>query len=131
MSRRETVQEIYAAFGRGDIPAILERLAEDVQWEHDTQDHGIALLTPRRGRHEVMRFFEALGSIEISEFDVRALLEGGAQIAGVVHVTHRHKVTGKTFSDLEMHLWTFDERGQVSAFRHMVDSHALWLQQQP
>ena len=28
-----TVQTIYAAFGRGDIPAILDTLDADVQWE--------------------------------------------------------------------------------------------------
>jgi ketosteroid isomerase-like protein len=28
-----TVQGIYQAFGSGDVPAILERLAEDVAWE--------------------------------------------------------------------------------------------------
>jgi ketosteroid isomerase-like protein len=34
MSNGETVQEIYEAFGHGDISAILERYAEDVRWEH-------------------------------------------------------------------------------------------------
>jgi ketosteroid isomerase-like protein len=29
----ETVQQIYAAFGRGDIPAILAALDDDVKWE--------------------------------------------------------------------------------------------------
>ena len=30
-----TVQELYAAFGRGDIPAILAKLADDVVWESE------------------------------------------------------------------------------------------------
>ena len=34
MSNLATVQGIYAAFRRGDIPAILECLAEDVVWEY-------------------------------------------------------------------------------------------------
>jgi ketosteroid isomerase-like protein len=28
-----TVQGIYEAFGKGDVPAILEVLADDVEWE--------------------------------------------------------------------------------------------------
>ena len=28
----QAVQDIYAAFGRGDIPGIVERLAPDVTW---------------------------------------------------------------------------------------------------
>lgn len=34
MSPIETVRQIYAAFGRGDVPAILACLAEDVDWEY-------------------------------------------------------------------------------------------------
>ena len=40
MSRNtETVQEIYASFGRGDIHAILAKLREDIEWEHDALDN--------------------------------------------------------------------------------------------
>jgi len=35
MTSKETVLERYAAFGRGDVPAILEHLAPDVEWEYD------------------------------------------------------------------------------------------------
>jgi ketosteroid isomerase-like protein len=131
MSNRQTVDGIYAAFGRGDVPAILEVLAEDVAWEHDTKDHGIAVLTPRRGRREVMAFFEGLAVLEFQRFEITGVLEGGRQIAVAVQVEHTHRRTRKRFADLELHLWTFDARGQVAAFRHMVDSHQLWLQQQP
>ena len=129
MTRRETVEAIYAAFGRGDVPAILDKLADDVRWEHDATDHGIGVLTPRSGRRDVGNFFEALGAIDITRFDLLNLLEGGDQIAAVIRITHRHKQTGKTFHDLELHLWTLDDRGMVTAFRHSVDTHGLWLQQ--
>jgi ketosteroid isomerase-like protein len=50
-----TVQEIYAAFGRGDIPAILDRLAEDIDWEPDppvdVRRRGPRVLLPPRRRH--------------------------------------------------------------------------------
>jgi ketosteroid isomerase-like protein len=32
MSNVATVQSIYEAFGRGDIPAILDRISDDVIW---------------------------------------------------------------------------------------------------
>lgn len=32
MTPIERVQQIHAAFGRGDIPAILAALADDVEW---------------------------------------------------------------------------------------------------
>ena len=33
MSNVATVQKIYEAFGKGDVPAILAVLADDVEWE--------------------------------------------------------------------------------------------------
>jgi ketosteroid isomerase-like protein len=33
MTPLETVQGIYQAFGRGDIPSILATVADDVAWE--------------------------------------------------------------------------------------------------
>jgi uncharacterized protein len=33
MSNIETVKGVYEAFGRGDIPAILEVIADDIEWE--------------------------------------------------------------------------------------------------
>jgi hypothetical protein len=38
MSNAATVQGIYEAFGRGDIPAILDHLSEDVVWDAWTEE---------------------------------------------------------------------------------------------
>lgn len=74
----ETIQSIYAAFGRGDIPAILAQLADDVAWEqwpdHRAQQAGVPWLQERRGQDE------------------------------------------------EIHLWTLNPAGQVSGFRHYIDT---------
>lgn len=34
MAHTETARAIYDAFGRGDVPAILDHLADDVEWEY-------------------------------------------------------------------------------------------------
>jgi ketosteroid isomerase-like protein len=130
MKNIETVQAIYAAFGAGDVPAILERLAEDVEWEHDSVDHGIRWLKPRRGRNDVVNFFASLGDLQFHRFEIRNLLTGGDQVAAVLHVEHTDRATGKRFTDLELHLWTFGADGRVTRFRHVVDTHQLLLQGQ-
>ena len=33
MSNVDTVKEMYEAFGRGDVPAIIEKLDENVEWD--------------------------------------------------------------------------------------------------
>ena len=34
MNHIETVQKIYEAFGKGDVPAILGHLSDDADWEY-------------------------------------------------------------------------------------------------
>src|SRR4051794_17211919 len=61
-----TVAGIYAAFGRGDVPAIVGRLAEDVAWDdwadNFAQRAGVPDLVPRRGPAEVEAFFAVVSS---------------------------------------------------------------------
>jgi uncharacterized protein len=49
----KTVQAMYEAFGRGDVPSILERLDDDVVWEEGGLDHGVPWLRRRRPRRRV------------------------------------------------------------------------------
>lgn len=119
----ETVRGIYESFGRGDIPAILSRLAEDVEWEHESADHGVPWLTPRRGRASVGAFFEALSALEFRRFAPRGFLEGDGMVAVVVDEGLTVRATGRPIDDLAIHLWTFDASGAVVRFRHCVDTH--------
>ena len=41
MSNVETVQATYDAFGRGEIEAILDQLADDVEWDQDEPGYGV------------------------------------------------------------------------------------------
>lgn len=124
MSNLQAVQAIYQAFGTGNIPGIVDRLADDVEWEHDSVDHGIPWLKPGRGKPHVLGFFGIVGKdLEISKFDVRSLLEGGSQVVALIGIEAKVRSTGKSYKDYEAHVWTFNAQGKVSAFRHLVDTH--------
>lgn len=127
----ETVQEIYAAFGRQDIPAIIDRMADDVAWEHDVVDHGSPILRPGVGREAVARFFQTIGErLDITRFEVRNLLASGNQVAAVIDIGVTDRRSGQDLSDAsEIHLWTIDD-GEVTAFRHHVDTHRYVLAEQ-
>lgn len=116
-----TVQAIYAAFGRGDIPAILGHLAEDVAWEHDWGGTPLPLYRPRKGRDAVPGFFSELQAIEIARFEPVNLLTGGDQVVAVIRLEATARATGRKITDLEAHLWTFGADGRVHAFRHLAD----------
>src|SRR3954453_11509262 len=87
MSNLQTVQDIYAAFGRGDIPAILDKLADGAQLDPlpdggGAQRHDVPWLRERTGRDEVAGFFEALGGLEIHELAPTGFFEAGGPGGG-------------------------------------------------
>ena len=119
------VAGIYAAFGRGDVPAVLDALAEDVAWEDWTdnwaQRAGVPALRPRRGRDEVAGFFELLGQWQLLEFAVLDVIGSGRQVAAEIRASFALPDGGR-FADEEVHLWTFDDTGRVVRFRHYLDT---------
>jgi ketosteroid isomerase-like protein len=124
MSNLETVQSIYQAFGRGDIPAILERLAPGVVWDHDLPGYGVGYLEPGTGREDVAKFFAGLDVLDFESFEILNFLEGANQVAVTIRSALRNKTTGRHLTDLEVHIWTFGDDGLVVRFAHVVDRHA-------
>lgn len=127
MSHTQTVAAIYEAFGRGDVPAILDRLADDVAWEARPDGQGAHLreapwLAERHGRAEVAGFFESLQQLEFHEFRPTALLADADLVAAVIAVDIAVRATGRRFRDLEVHLWTFGADGKATEFRHVLDT---------
>jgi ketosteroid isomerase-like protein len=123
MTPIETVQSMYAAFGRGDVATILAACAEDVEWEHNTFPNPVPWLQPRRGRANVPAFFEALGAIEITRFEPKHFFGEGRLVVSLVDVEFTVKATGKKVIELEeVHIWHFDDAGKLSRFRHRVDT---------
>lgn len=124
MSAVETVQDIYAAFGRGDVPAILTRLADDVQWEYATAANPIPWLQPLTGRDQVPRFFEALAShVEITRFEVAKIFGDASTVVDLVHLEYTARATGRKVQETdEVHIWHFNAAGQVQRFRHRADT---------
>jgi ketosteroid isomerase-like protein len=127
MSNQETVHQIYAAFGRGDVAAILATLADDVRWDHmpdggGAQRHGVPWLAERTGREDVAGFFEALGALEFHRFAPTALLGDGDQVVALIDEDVTVRATGERFRDATAHVWTFGPDGRVLAFRHLTDT---------
>jgi len=85
MTPFETVQGIYQAFGRGDVPAILATVADDVAWEswadNSAQKAGVRWMTPRHGKAGVLEFFQLVAQFQIHEFKVLSIMGNERQVA--------------------------------------------------
>jgi ketosteroid isomerase-like protein len=121
-----TVSAIYTAFGRGDVPAILDHLAEDVRWEewadNSAQQAGVPWLLARRGKAGVLEFFGVMGAMQMRDFRVLSLMAGGNQVAAEIEIEFDVPSSGRTLRDQELHLWTCDDDGKVVRLRHYVDT---------
>ncbi|MFN8507471.1 MAG: nuclear transport factor 2 family protein [Dehalococcoidia bacterium] len=123
----ETVQAIYGAFAAGDVPAILARLHPAVGWEQWTarsaQADNVPWLAPRSGVEGAAAFFTLLNeALEFHEFTVLDITVSDRQAAAEVVLDSTVRATGKRVLDEEMHLWTFDDDGRVTRFRHYADT---------
>jgi uncharacterized protein len=127
MSNLQTVQDIYAAFARGDIPAILDEVADDVRWDHlpdggGAQRHDVPWLRARTGRDDVAGFFEALGALDFHEFAPTAFLADGDLVVALIDEDATVTATGERIRDAAAHVWTFGPDGRVTEFRHVADT---------
>jgi ketosteroid isomerase-like protein len=127
MGNVETIQQVYEAFGRGDVEAILERLADDVAWDQDAPSYGVPIYEPGTGKDHVRRFFANLADVDMRRFEPRNFLVGGDQVAVTIDVELDVRATGRSVTALEVHLWTFDAGGRITRFFHCIDRHAFVL----
>ena len=122
----ETVGKIYEAFGKGDIPAILEHIAEDVRWEawenNYAQNADVPWLQPGTGKHRVMNFFKIVGEMKFNEFTIKSIMPGPDQVAVELVLEAVLPGTGVVLRDEEIHLWTFNAEGKVIRMRHYADT---------
>ncbi|WP_068280104.1 nuclear transport factor 2 family protein [Aldersonia kunmingensis] len=118
------VEQIYAAFGRGDIQYILSQLSPDVVWgEPDDygERSGIPVLQSRRGPDEVAAFFAEIEAWTFHTFDVQQLLSGGRSVAAVVYVDTGIPGGGR-MAAREIHLWEFGPDNKVASFSEFYDT---------
>jgi hypothetical protein len=120
------IGKLYELFGKGDVPAILEHVSEDAQWEHweknSAQANGVPYLQAGKGKKGAADFLASLAAVEIRDFKVGGMLAGGNKVCAEIVIEFRVKATGKLLRDEQLHLWTLDDRGQVVAFRHYLDT---------
>jgi ketosteroid isomerase-like protein len=124
MSNIQTVQQIYAAFGRGDIPAILERVSPDTRWGFNgAQPEQVPYHTEIRGAGELPSFFGKLGeSVAFESFEPRTFLDAGRDVVVEVAMRFQMSRTGKPVDQTQLHWWSFDDAGKVSRLIHFEDT---------
>ena len=123
MSNLGTVRDVYEAFGKGDVPRILQHLSEDVVWEYGAGASDVPWLQPRAGKEGAAAFLSSLADFQIQKFQPKTLLESNDLVVVVLDVEATVGSTGLRINEEDqIHLWHFDKDGKVARFRHRADT---------
>jgi ketosteroid isomerase-like protein len=126
VTNEQTVKDVYAAFQRQDVAAILERVADNVDWRND----GVASSECPwngnfSGKANVPGFFMAVGQhLDLPVFEVKAIAASGPFVAVHLRIEGTVRKTGKGWKNDAVHFWTFNDRGQIASYRHFNDTAA-------
>ena len=109
--------------GRGDIPAYLDLLTDDVEWTLQGPSV-IPFAGTRRGREGVVEFFSLLGeTVEFQQFEPREFVAQGDTVAVVGYERNLIKPTGRTFEQEWVHVYTLRD-GKIAKHRAFEDTAA-------
>lgn len=121
-SNIEAVQRLYAAYGRGDVDAVLAELADDVDWAAEAASTSVPWYGSYRGKGEVPRFFKEIGSnVEITEFTPLSFTSNDTDVVATVRWAYTVTSTGKRAAMYMQH-WFRLADGKIVFFRGSEDS---------
>ncbi len=125
------VQNLYAAFARGDITTLLAGLREDVRWGLNVEPaapgaSAVPTFRACSGRVEVAEFFAGLGrDLEFHTFAPQSFTAGAREVACLLVIETTVRATGRRVRVESLHHFSFDETGLVSRFREFTDTLAV------
>jgi ketosteroid isomerase-like protein len=121
----EIVQSAYAAFGRGDIPGVLEMLAEDVSWQTVGDAADYPLFRQWQGRAGAAEFFATLVSLEeIAAFEPQTFDAAADKVFVTGRIESVVKASGRKVAYEWIHVWT-TRGGKVVAWKEWLDGAVL------
>ena len=122
----KVVQDAYAAFGRGDIPALLGFMSDDVQWQPviGTAKH-VPFSGERKGKTSVAEFFRLVAENEdFQQFEPREFVAQGDKVVAIGHYRAVTKSTSKTFESDFVMVFTLRD-GKLTKFQEFTDSAGI------
>ena len=122
-SNSKLIADLYAAFARGDIPFILERVSADVRFDHSDSPE-----MPYGGTYEgkdgVAKFFDSVGgAVELRSFEPKTYLSSGDEVMTTGVWSGVARATGKAFTSQ----WAmrFLVKDGVVAYAHVYEDTAV------
>jgi ketosteroid isomerase-like protein len=124
----QTIKDIYAAFGRGDVPGILAHISDDIRHFGVVSDspvtHDIPWHLQIKKKADVPRFFQALAeNTDFTRFEPSDFAAAGNVVYASIVWDATVKKNGKKLQNVfVLHRFTFDAGGKVVEWRGSEDT---------
>jgi len=118
----KTIEQVYEAFGRGDVAAILDAVTDDVDWAAEAASSAAPWYGVRHGKDAVAAFFSDFGSaMDVEEFTPVSFAASDTDVLTVVRFRARSRRTGKP-ADMNLHHYFKFRDGKVAYYRGTEDT---------
>ncbi len=118
----KTIAQVYDAFGRGDVAAILDAVTDDVDWASEAASDAAPWWGVRHGKEAVAAFFTEFGStMDVDEFTPVSFAANETDVLTVVRLRVRSRATGKSAAMDLHHIFTFRD-GKIACYRGTEDT---------
>lgn len=118
------IQQAFACFGQGDVPGILNTLADDVHW-YVAEVENVPYTGTRSGHAGAAEFFSLMAECEdVLQFEPRDFIAQGDHVVVRGQYAARAKETGREFSTYFMQLFTLRD-GKITSFEEYTDTAAI------
>jgi len=116
----QIVEDVYEAFARGDVAAVLAAMTDDVEW-HEAE--GMPYGGVHRGGDAVAQNVFGPITTDIPDFAVTPaeVIASGDTVAVVVRYTGTGKNTGEELDLKVVHIWNVRD-GKIERFRQFADT---------
>lgn len=126
MSEQDNVQQAkdaYAAFARGDIAAVVQAAADDIEWiipgPSDLPSAGTV-----RGKQALQEWFGTLGqTVEYQRFEPYEFIAQGDKVVVLLHAAGTVRQNNRAFTDELAHVLTYRD-GKLVRFHAFSDTAA-------
>jgi ketosteroid isomerase-like protein len=121
----QTIQQMYADFGQGNIPGILTAVADNFSWDHAGNPTDTPFAGQYEGKDGFLQFFQAMNKAgEVVKWKVNSVEGIGNKVYALGEFGIKSRTTGKTGEDDWAMVFTFEGDKPVAG-RAFVDTKAM------
>lgn len=126
----ELVMRVYDTFLRGDMPALMDMFADDIEWQLDHSD-AVPFAGLRRGKEEVAEFFQLVNENQHPlQFEPREFVAQEDKVVALGHYVWSVKPTDRTYESDFAEVFRIRD-GKIVRFREYMDTQAAAAAYQP